>query len=148
VLTELETETDMRFRRSDLPGILIAGLAPVGLMLIFLASFETWHHEGTPLLGTMSANLAIGGGLLAALTRFIRNWNVPLASVLLMVTCAAAVVILQETGNDNTGANLLKWLGVLGFLVFNISVALQIVSYGLLPTLDRRAARLAAESES
>lgn len=138
----------MRFCRSDLPGILIAGLAPVGLMLIFLASFETWHHEGTPLLGIMSANLAIGGGLLAALTRFIRNWNVPLASVLLMVTCAAVVVILQETGNDNTGAYLLKWLGVLGFLVFNISVALQIVSYGLLPTLDRRAARLAAESES
>jgi hypothetical protein len=146
--TELETETDMRFRRSDLPGILIAGLAPVGLMLIFLASFQTWHHEGTPLLGVMAANLAIGGGLLAAFTRFIRNWDIPLASALLMIACTAAVVVLQETGNDNAGSNLLKWLGIVGFLVFNISVVLQILANGLVPMLNQRAARLDAESES
>ena len=138
----------MRFQRSDLPGILIAGLAPVGLMLLFLASFDTWHHHGTPLLGAMAANIAIGGGLLAAFTRFIRNWDVPLASIALMVISAAAVVALQQAGNDNTIANILKWLGVLGFLVFNVSVVLQILSYGLLPALDRRAARRAAASES
>ena len=138
----------MRFHRSDLPGILIATLAPVGLMLLFLASFETWHHEGTPLVGAMAGNIAVGGGLLAAFTRFIRNWDIPLASILLMLACAAAVVVLQETGNDGTGANALKWLGLLGFLVFNISVVLQILSYGLLPALDQRAARTAAESES
>ena len=138
----------MRFHRSDLPGILIATLAPVGLMLLFLASFETWHHEGTPLVGAMAGNIAVGGGLLAAFTRFIRNWDIPLASILLMLACAAAVVVLQETGNDGTGANALKWLGLLGFLVFNISVVLQILSYGLLPALDQRAARIAAESES
>jgi hypothetical protein len=138
----------MRFHRSDLPGILIATLAPAGLMLLFLASYETWHHEGTPLLGAMAGNIAVGGGLLAAFTRFIRNWNIPLASILLMLACAAAVVVLQETDNDGTGANALKWLGLFGFLVFNISVALQILSYGLLPALDQRAARIAAESES
>ena len=138
----------MRFHRSDLPGILIATLAPVGLMLLFLASFETWHHEGTPLVGAMAGNIAVGGGLLAAFTRFIRNWDIPLASILLMLACAAAVVVLQQTGNDGTGANALKWLGLFGFLVFNISVVLQILGYGLLPALDQRAARLAAESES
>jgi hypothetical protein len=138
----------MRFHRSDLPGILIATLAPAGLMLLFLASYETWHHEGTPLLGAMAGNIAVGGGLLAAFTRFIRNWDIPLASILLMLACAAAVVVLQETDNDGTGANALKWLGLFGFLVFNISVALQILSYGLLPALDQRAARIAAESES
>lgn len=138
----------MRFHRSDLPGILIAGLAPVGLVLLFLASFETWDHHGTPLLGALSANIAIGGALIAAFTRFIRSWDVPLASMLLMLISAAAVVSLQKAGNDNTAADLLKWLGVLGFLVFNISVVLQILSNGLVPALNQRAARLAAESES
>ncbi len=138
----------MRFHRSDLPGILIAGLAPVGLTLLFLNSFDVWGHHGSPLLGAMAANIAIGGALLAAFTRFIRNWDVPLASMLLMIACAAAVVSLQQAGNDNTAANLLKWLGIVGFMVFNISVVLQILSNGLVPALNQRAARLAAESES
>ena len=146
--TELETENDMRFHRSDLPGILIAGLAPVGLTLLFLNSFDVWEHHGTPLLGAMAANIAIGGALLAAFTRFIRNWDVPFASILLMLVSAAAVVSLQKAGNDNTAADLLKWLGLLGFFVFNVSVVLQIIGNGLLPALDQRAARLAAESES
>ena len=138
----------MRFHRSDLPGILIAGLAPVGLTLLFLNSFDVWEHHGTPLLGAMAANIAIGGALLAAFTRFIRNWDVPFASILLMLVSAAAVVSLQKAGNDNTAADLLKWLGLLGFFVFNVSVVLQIIGNGLLPALDQRAARLAAESES
>jgi len=100
----------MRFQRSDLPGILIAGLAPVGLMLLFLASWETWGHHGTPLLGAMSANLAIGGALIAAFSRFIRNWDIPLASVILMLVAAGSVIVLQQMDNDGTGANILKWL--------------------------------------
>ena len=146
--TEPETQNDMRFHRSDLPGILIAGLAPVGLTLLFLNSFDVWGHHGTPLLGAMAANIAIGGALLAAFTRFIRNWDVPFASIVLMLVCAAAVVGLQKAGNDNTGANFLKWLGLVGFLVFNISVVLQILGNGLVPALNQRAARLAAEPES
>ena len=61
---------------------------------------------------------------------------------------AAAVIALQQTNNDNTAADFLKWVAVLGFLVFNVSAVLQILSYGLLPALDQRAARRAAESES
>lgn len=138
----------MRFHRSDLPGILIATLAPVGLTLIFFASWDLWDHHGTPLLGAIAGNLAVSGALLAAFTRFVRNWDVPLASALLMLVCAAVVVVLQEMGNDGTGANLLKSLGLLGFMVFNVSVVLQILGNGLLPALDRRAERVAAESES
>lgn len=138
----------MRFHRSDLPGILIAGLAPVGLTLLFLASWETWEHHGTPLLGAMAANLAVGGALIAAFTRFIRNWDVPLASIILMVVAAASVIVLQQMDNDGTGADLLKWLGLLGFLIFNVSVILQILGNGLIPALERRAERIAAESEA
>ena len=138
----------MRFQRSDLPGILIAGLAPVGLMLLFLASWETWDHHGTPLLGAMSANLAIGGALIAAFTRFIRNWYLPLASIALMLISAGAVIVLQQMDNDGAGADILKWFGLLGFLIFNASVVLQILGNGLLPALERRAERIAAESEA
>lgn len=139
----------MRFHRSDLPGILIAGLAPVGLTLLFLASFDVWHHHGTPLLGAMAANIAVGGGLLAAFARFIRKWDVPLASILVILGSAVAVIALQQTDNDGTaGATLLKWLGVVGFLVFNVSVILQILNYGLIPALNQRAASRAAESAS
>jgi len=96
----------------------------------------------------MAVNIAIGGALLAAFTRFIRNWDVPLASMLLILVSAAAVVALQNADNDNTVADLLKWLGILGFLIFNLSVVLQILSNGLIPALNQRAARLDAESEA
>ena len=146
--TDLETETDMRFHRSDLPGILIAALAPVGLTLLFLASFETWDHHGTPLLGAMASNIAVGGALIAAFSRFVRHWDIPLASLLLILGSAAAVTLLQQSGNDGTGANILKWVGVVAFLVFNASVVLQILNYGLISALNQRAARTTAKSES
>jgi len=138
----------MRFHRSDWPGILIAALAPPALMLLFLASYDVWHHHGTPLLGGMAANIAIGGALIAAFTRFIKKWDIPLASLVVIIGSAAAVIALQQTDNDNGLADLLKWVAVLGFLVFNAAAVLQILGYGLIPALNQRAARKAAESES
>lgn len=138
----------MRFHRSDWPGILIAGLAPPALMLLFLASYDTWNHHGTPLLGTMSANLAVGGALIAAFTRFIKKWDIPLASLIVILASAASVLALQHYHHDNAVADLLKWFAVIGFLVFNVAAVLQMLNYGLIPALNQRAARKAAESES
>jgi len=139
----------MRFHRSDLPGLLIATLGPVGLMLLFLSAFDTWQHHGTPLLGAMSANLAIGGGLLAAFTRFIRSWDVILGLLLALVLSIGAVIVLQQTGDDGTAlATTLKWVGVVSFLALNVVVTLQIINNGLIPMLNRNEARRAAESES
>jgi len=139
----------MRFHRSDLPGLLIAIGAPVGLMLLFLAAFDTWHHHGTPLLGAMAANLAIGGGLLAAFTRFIRNWDVILGFFLALVISVVTVIVLQQTDHDGTAlATTLKWVGVIAFLGLNVLIPLQILSNGVIPMLNRNEARRAAESEA
>lgn len=139
----------MRFHRSDLPGLLIAVVGPVGLMLLFLASFETWEHHGTPLLGAMAGNLAVGGGLLAAFTRFIRNWDVILGLLLALVLSVAVVIGLQQAGEDGTAlATTVKWIGVIAFVGLNVLIPLQIITNGLIPMLNRNEARRAAESES
>jgi hypothetical protein len=139
----------MRFHRSDVPGLLIATLGPVGLTLLFLAAFDTWDHHGTPLLGAMAANLAVGGGLLAAFTRFIRNWDVILGLLLALVLSVGTVIGLQQTGDDGTAlATTVKWVGVVSFLALNVVVTLQIINNGLIPMLNRIEARRAAESES
>jgi 4-amino-4-deoxy-L-arabinose transferase-like glycosyltransferase len=139
----------MRFQRGDLPGILIATLGPVGLMVLFLAAFDVWDHHGTPLLGAMSANIAIGGGLLAAFTRFIRNWDWILGAALLLGVAVVAVIILQQTDNDGTAAaTAAKWVGVIAFLVLNAAVVLPILNSGLGGMLSRRDAKRAAESET
>ena len=74
----------MRFHRSDLPGIIFAILAPAGMMLLILASYQIWDHHGTPLLGMIAGNIAIGAGLLAAFSRFIHKWDVIIISLLLL----------------------------------------------------------------
>jgi hypothetical protein len=128
---------------------LIAVGGPVGLMLLFLASFEAWDHHGTPLLGAMAGNLAVGGGLLAAFTRFIRNWDVILGLVLGLVISVVVVITLQQTDNDGTAlATTLKWIGVVSFLGLNVLIPLQIINNGVIPMLNRNEARRAAESES
>ncbi len=134
----------MRFHKSDLPGLLIATLAPAGLMLLFLASFEVWEHHGTPLLGAMAGNIAVGGGLIAGFSRFIRRWRVPILGFVLILSAVAVVNALKLSGDDGTAiSTLFKWLGVVGFGIFNVSVALQILTNGLIPALNQRAARAA-----
>ena len=139
----------MRFQRSDLPGIAVATLAGPLLFVLFLASFETWDHHGTPLLGFTSSNIAIGAGLLAVFTRFIRSWDVPIALLVVLVAVVVAVNWLQRTDNDGTAlATTLKWVGVIDFLLLNLAFAFQVMVNGLFPVLDRRSARRAAAQEA
>ena len=137
----------MRFRRSDLPGIAIAVLAPPLLMLLFFASFETWEHRGTPLLGQMAVNLAAPVGIAAAFSRYIRNWDAPVALLAVLVAVVAGVNWAQRTGNDDLAfVTALKWVGVVDFLLLNAVIGWQVLRNGVLPILDRRDARRASET--
>ena len=139
----------MRFKRSDLPGIVIAMVAPVLLTWLFLSAFGVWHHHGTPVLGFMAVNIAVGGGLIAAFTRFIRKWDAVLASIAVFVLVVLAVNWAQRTGNDHTMlATGLKWAGLIDFAVLNLLVIVQFLNNGLIPVLDRRDARLRARREA
>ncbi len=136
----------MRFKRSDLPGILIATLAPAGLFWLLVVSFGLEQHHGTPLLGALSGNIAGGAGVLAVLSRFVRRWDRVVGAVVLLIACVAGVILLQRTGNDGGAfATSLKLGGVLLFMVINLFVVLDVLVYGLNPSLQRRDARLARE---
>ncbi len=138
----------MRFKRNDLPGILIATLGPVGLMFLLLTSFQLWHHHGSPILGMLSVNIAIGGGLIGAFSRFIKARDAVVGILLALVLCVVGVLALQASDNDGTAAaTLLKLLGVVAFLALNVVVIQQILSNGLNPVLVRRDERRAAAEE-
>jgi predicted tellurium resistance membrane protein TerC len=138
----------MRFKRNDLPGIMIAVLGPVGLMFLILTSYQLWHHHGTPILGMLSVNIAIGGGLLGAFSRFIKARDSLIALLLALILCIGGVLGLQASDNDGTAlATLLKLSGVLVFLALNILVVQQILVNGLNPVLGRRDQRRAAAEE-
>ncbi len=138
----------MQFKRADLVGILFATLAPVGGMVLFLASFEAWDHHGTPLLGFMAGNLAVAVGLMAAFTRFIKSWDVIVSGFALLVLLIVTIIIVQRTGHDGTAAaTLLKWAALIDFLVLNIAIGWQVLNNGLMPIIYRRDARLAAEAD-
>jgi len=139
----------MRFHRSDLPGIIFAILAPAGMMLLILASYQIWDHHGTPLLGMIAGNIAIGAGLLGAFSRFIHKWDIIIISLLLIALSVIAILTFQELEyTSNIYYTLLKWVGVIGFLVFNVSVILQFLKNGVEPALNRRDERLAAKDNS
>ncbi len=139
----------MRFKRSDLPGLAIAALAPPLLTLLFLASFDVWHHEGTPLIGFMAGNFAGAVGTMAIFSRFVRNWTVPLALAGLLAVFVAGVIWAQQAGHDGTAlATGLKWAALIDFMVLNLAVGLQVITNALLPVLDRRDARRAAGGPS
>ncbi|RLT28431.1 MAG: hypothetical protein DWI48_00525 [Chloroflexi bacterium] len=132
----------MRFKRSDLPGLLIATVVPPLLFVLFLQSFDVYSHRGTPLLGFMATNFAIAIGILAMFTRFVRNWEVPIGLFLMLITMVGLIIWLQRLGYDGGALSLsLKWLSILDFLALNIALGYQVLVHGLLPVLDRRAAR-------
>jgi hypothetical protein len=134
----------MRFKRSDLPGLLIATVAPPLLFVLFLQAFEAYGHRGTPLLGFMATNIAVAIGILAMLTRFVRNWDVPIGFTLMLAMLVGLIIWLQRLGYDGTSFALtLKWLAILDFLALNIALGYQVLVHGLLPVLDRRADRRA-----
>ncbi|MSQ42419.1 MAG: hypothetical protein EXR65_05225 [Dehalococcoidia bacterium] len=135
----------MRFKRGDLPGIVIAALAPAGMVVLILAAYGLWQHEGSPVLGGAAANLALGAGLLAAFSRFIRRWNVLIGLLLALALDIAAIVFAQRSGNDHTAlATGLKLLGVALFLGVNATAAIDLLVHGLNPVLVRRDERIAA----
>lgn len=133
----------MRFKRADLPGILIAVLAPAGMMLVVVAGYELWNHHGTPLMPAIATQLAIGAGLLAAVTRFIRNWVLFGTLLALLGAAIATVILLQQTGNDGTTlATSMKLAAVGLFLLINLVALRDIAWHGLGPILERRDARI------
>lgn len=139
----------MRFNRADLPGMAIAVLGGPALMVLFLASFEAWHHQGTPLLGGVASNLAIPAGIIGAFSRFIKKWDIVVILLAVIVVCVVGVNVAQRTGtDDHVLSTMLKVGGVLTFLVLNGVIVLQMLIYGILPILDRRDARRAAEREA
>jgi hypothetical protein len=143
----------MRFKRSDLPGFIIAVGAPPLLFVLFLASFDVWRHQGTPLLGFMAVNIAGAIATLAIFSRFVRNWDLPFALLMVLAIAIIGVIWAQRSGNDGTAlATLLKWTGLIDFLVLNVAIGLQVLNNGLIPVLNRRDARraaaAAAENES
>ena len=134
----------MRFKRADLPGFLIAVIAPSLLTVLFFRAFDVFDHRGTPLLGIMSVNLAVCGGLLSMFTRFVRNWYWPLACVLVLGVAVIGVIWMQSQGTGDSGpATALKWTGLLAFFAANLTVGVQVLIHGLLPLVDRRAERRA-----
>lgn len=136
----------MRFKRSDLPGILIATVAPALLFWLLVRSFGLEHHHGTPLLGALAGNVAGGAGVLAVLSRFVRRWDRVVIALVLLAGCVVGVLALQWTGNDGSPfATALKLAGVLLFGVINVFVVLDVLVHGLNPSLQRRDARLARE---
>jgi hypothetical protein len=139
----------MRFKRSDLPGFIMAMAVPPLLFLVFLASFDVWHHQGTPLLGFMATNIAGAGATLAIFARFIKKWDVALVLLAVLLAAAGGVIWAQESGNDGTAfATTLKWVALVDFLVINLVLGLQVLQNGLLPILDRRDARRAAAADN
>ncbi|MSQ29465.1 MAG: hypothetical protein EXR68_03125 [Dehalococcoidia bacterium] len=136
----------MRFKRSDLPGILIATVAPALVFWLLVRSFGIQHHHGTPLLGALSGNIAGGAGILAVFSRFVRHWDRVVIAVLLLILAVVGVLILQRTGHDGTAfATSLKLSGALLFGVINLFIILDVLVHGLNPSLQRRDARLARE---
>jgi hypothetical protein len=139
----------MRFRRADLPGLAIATLAPPAMLILFLASWDAWDHQGTPLLGGVATNLAIPAAIIGAFSRFVRSWDLIVILLGVIVICVLGVNWAQHTGNDDTFiSTLLKLTGVLTFLLLNAAFGYQILKHAILPMLDRRDARLAAEREA
>ncbi len=136
----------MRFKRSDLPGILIATVAPALLFWLIVRAFGLEHHHGTPLLGALAGNIAAGAGVFAVLSRFVRHWDRVAVAVALLAGCVAGVLILQWTGNDGSSfSTALKLAGVLLFGVINLLVIWDALAHGLNPILQRRDARLTGE---
>lgn len=129
----------MKFKKNDFLGIVLAALAGPGMFLIILSAYDLWDHRHSPLLGFLAVNIAIGGGLIGAFSRYIKNIGRFLTLVLLLLTFAFAVKMLQWTGNGDSGYKILFiWLGVLDFLILNLVVGWEFLANGLVPALDRK----------
>jgi hypothetical protein len=129
----------MRFKRADMPGLAIAVLGPVGLFVLLLESYDLWDHHGSPLLGILSVNFAIGGGLIAALWRFVQAKDAVVGLALALALAIIGVFILRGAGEGSSAfANGLKLISVGLFLALNGVVIKELLWNGLNPILQRR----------
>lgn len=140
-----ETARHMRFKRSDLPGIVVAALIPALLSYVVFDGWNLLHHEGTPLLGAIAMNLAVVGGVIAYLTRYIAHWRAFAGLAGLFALAVAGVFVVQATGRDHTlGATALKWAVLLLFLALNALLVIDLLIVAVNPYLVRRDERRAA----
>ena len=131
-----------------MPGLAIAVLGPVLLFLLLLEAYQLWDHHGSPILGMLSVNIAVGGGLIAGLWRFVKARDVVVGLALGIVLAVAAVFVLRETGSgDSAFANVLKLLAIVLFLALNAVVVPHLLWNGLNPILQRRDDAKAAAAE-
>lgn len=131
-----------------MPGLAIAVLGPVLLFLLLLETYQLWDHHGSPILGMLSVNIAVGGGLIAGLWRFVKARDAVVGLALGIVLAVAAVFVLRETGSgDSAFANVLKILAIVLFLALNAVVVQQLLWNGLNPILQRRDDARAAAAE-
>lgn len=139
----------MRFKRADMPGLAIAVLGPVLLLLLLIETYQLWDHHGSPILGMLSVNFAVGGGLIAGLWRFVKARDAVVGLALGIVLAVAAVFVLRETDSGDTAfANVLKLLAIVLFLALNAVIVQQLLWNGLNPILQRRDdAKAAAANE-
>ena len=139
----------MRFKRADMPGLAIAVLGPVALFLLLLESYQLWHHHGSPILGMLSVNIAIGGGVIAGLWRFVRATDAVIGLALALALCVVAIFIIRGSGNDGSALAMILKLAAIGlFLALNVVVIQQLLWNGLNPILQRRDdAKAAAAAE-
>jgi hypothetical protein len=136
----------MRFQRADLPGLALATIAPPLMVILFLASFEAWDHKGTPLLGGVATNVALPAAIIGAFSRFVKSWDFIVVLLCVILACVVGVNWAQRTGNDDALiSTALKLIGVGTFLLLNAAFGFQILKNAILPILDRRDARIAAE---
>jgi NAD/NADP transhydrogenase beta subunit len=139
----------MRFRRADLPGLALATLAPPLMVILFLASFEAWDHQGTPLLGGVASNVALPAAIIGAFSRFVKSWDLIVVLLGVILACVIGVNWAQRTGNDDELiSTLLKLTGVATFMLLNAAFGYQILKNAILPILDRRDARTAAARDA
>ena len=135
----------MRFKRSDLPGIAVAALIPALLSYVIFDGWNLLHHEGTPLLGAVAVNVAVAGGVIAYLTRYITHRRAFARLAGGFALAVAAVFFVQATGRDHTlGATALKWAALLLFLALNALLVIDLLIVAVNPYLVRRDERRAA----
>ncbi|MQC17985.1 MAG: hypothetical protein DWG80_02785 [Chloroflexi bacterium] len=138
----------MRFKRADMPGLAIAVLGPVLLFLLLLETYQLWDHHGSPILGMLSVNIAVGGGLIAGLWRFVKARDAVVGLALGILLAVAAVFMLRAAGDGDTAfANVLKLLAIVLFLALNAVIVQQLLWNGLNPILQRRDDAKAAAAE-
>ncbi|MFB0900885.1 MAG: hypothetical protein QMB22_02620 [Dehalococcoidia bacterium] len=129
----------MKFRKNDILGILLAAFAGPGLFLIIISAYDLWDHRHTPLLGFLATNLAIGGALIGAFSRYIKNIYRFISLIFILLLCVFIVKILQWSGNEESNLKLLFiWIGLIDFLILNVIVGWEFLSNGFVPAMDRK----------